>query len=1225
MSTRVKATVDGNEAVAQVAYRLNEAIAIYPITPSSPMGEWADAWVTEGKPNIWGTIPSVVEMQSEGGVAGAVHGALQAGSLTTTFTASQGLLLMIPNMYKIAGELTPTVFHVAARSLAAQALSIFGDHSDVMAARSTGFAMLCSASVQEAHDFALIATRASLESRLPFVHFFDGFRTSHEVQKVELLADEDLRSLVPDELIFAHRSRALTPDRPVIRGTAQNPDVYFQARETVNPYYDACPDITQKVMDEFALATGRQYQLFEYHGDSAAERVIVLMGSGCDPVHEVVDYLNARGEKVGVVKVRLYRPFDVKRFIAALPDTTKSIAVLDRTKEPGSAGEPLYTDILTAIQETNFGSDTTLKSRIQNLTSIVGGRYGLSSKEFTPAMIKAVFDNLAATKPKNHFTVGINDDVTHTSLDYDPEFSIEPDNVVRSIFYGLGSDGTVGANKNSIKIIGEETDNYAQGYFVYDSKKSGSVTVSHLRFGLQPIRSTYLISKANFLACHQWEFVEKFPLLKDVVPGGTFLLNSPYSVDEVWHQLPRVTQEQIIQKQLKFYVINAYKVAREAGMGGRINTVMQVCFFALSGVLPREDAIAQIKKSIRKTYGKKGEEIVQRNIKAVDETLAHLYEVQVCDRIDETAKELKPAVPDTAPAFVRDVLGKMIAREGDDLPVSALPIDGTYPCGTSKWEKRNIAQEIPVWDPNVCVQCGKCVMVCPHAVIRSKVYESSQLETAPETFKSANAKDHDWKGLKFTIQVAPEDCTGCSLCVDVCPAKNKSEPRLKAINMEPQLPLREKERENWDYFLSLPNPDRRQLKLNKIAQQQMQEPLFEFSGACGGCGETPYLKLVTQLFGDRMLVANATGCSSIYGGNLPTTPWTNNSDGRGPAWANSLFEDNAEFGLGFRVSIDKQTQYATELVKQLATDIGEELAASILNAEQNDEAEIWEQRDRVSQLKQRLDQLLNSNPDTHLKSQIQHLQSLADYLVKKSVWIIGGDGWAYDIGYGGLDHVLASGRNVNILVLDTEVYSNTGGQMSKSTPRGAVAKFAAGGKPAPKKDLGLMAMTYGNVYVASVAMGARDEHTLRAFLEAEAYNGPSLIIAYSHCIAHGINMATAMQQHKTAVDSGRWLLYRYNPDRTQQGENPLILDSRSPKLPVEQYMYAENRFKMLTLSKPQEARKLLQEAQEDVNTRWQLYQYLAARQQEKHNGHNSPKDSQSSNSKDVVKSATNQS
>ena len=1213
MNTRIKATVDGNEAVAQVAYRLNEVIAIYPITPSSPMGEWADAWSSEGKANIWGTIPSVVEMQSEGGVAGAVHGALQTGSLTTTFTASQGLMLMLPNMYKIAGELTPTVFHVAARSLAAQALSIFGDHSDVMAARSTGFALLCSASVQEAHDFALIATRASLESRLPFMHFFDGFRTSHEVQKVELLTDEDLRSLIPDELVFAHRSRALTPERPVIRGTAQNPDVYFQARETVNPYYAACPDITQTVMDEFAKLTGRQYQLFEYHGDPAAERVIVLMGSGCDPVHEVVDYLNTRGEKVGVVKVRLYRPFDAQRFIAALPETTQGIAILDRCKEPGSAGEPLYTDVLTAIQETTFGFDINLKSKIQNLKSIVGGRYGLSSKEFTPAMIKSVFDNLATTQPKNHFTVGIYDDVSHTSLDYDPGFSIESDNVVRAIFYGLGSDGTVGANKNSIKIIGEETDNYAQGYFVYDSKKSGSVTVSHLRFGSQPIRSTYLVSQANFVACHQWEFLDKFPILKDIVPGGTFLLNSPYSVDEVWHQLPRLAQGQIIEKQLKVYVINAYNVARDAGMGGRINTVMQVCFFALSGVLPREEAIKQIKKSIRKSYGKKGEEIVQRNITAVDETLAHLYEVQVPDRVDETAKELTPAVPDTAPAFVHDVLGKMIAREGDELPVSALPIDGTYPSGTSKWEKRNIAQEIPVWDTNVCVQCGKCVMVCPHAVIRSKVYEPSQLENAPATFKSADAKDHDWKGLKYTIQVAPEDCTGCSLCVDVCPAKNKSEPRKKAINMEPQLPLREQERENWDFFLSLPNPDRRHLKLNKIAQQQMQEPLFEFSGACAGCGETPYLKLVSQLFGDRMMVANATGCSSIYGGNLPTTPWTHNAEGRGPAWANSLFEDNAEFGLGFRVSIDKQTQMASELLQALRPQIGEALVDSILNAEQKDEADIWEQRDKIAQLKQRLDQLLQSELDSTLKSQIQNLQSLADYLVKKSVWIIGGDGWAYDIGYGGLDHVLASGRNVNILVLDTEVYSNTGGQMSKSTPRGAVAKFAAGGKPAPKKDLGLMAMTYGNVYVASVAMGARDEHTIKAFLEAEAYDGPSLIIAYSHCIAHGINMGTAMQQQKAAVESGRWLLYRYNPNRTKQGENPLILDSHSPKIPVEQYMYAENRFKMLVRSKPEEAKRLLKEAQEDVNIRWQLYQYLAARHLEQHNGHNGHQEGHASN------------
>ncbi|HAJ59563.1 MAG TPA: pyruvate:ferredoxin (flavodoxin) oxidoreductase, partial [Cyanobacteria bacterium UBA8543] len=976
MNKRTYATIDGNEAVAHVAYRLNEVIAIYPITPSSPMGEWADAWSSEGKPNIWGTVPSVVELQSEGGVAGAVHGALQTGALTTTYTASQGLLLMLPNMYKIAGELTPTVFHIAARSLATQGLSIFGDHSDVMAARGTGFAMLCSASVQEAHDFALIATRVTLESQVPFMHFFDGFRTSHEIQKVELLTEDDLRTLIPDELVFAHRSRSLTPDRPVIRGTAQNPDVYFQARETVNPYYQRCADITQQVMDEFAQATGRQYQLFEYHGDSAAERVIVVMGSGCDCVHETVDYLNSHGEKVGVVKVRLYRPFDVKRFIEALPETTQSIAVLDRTKEPGSAGEPLYVDVVTAIQETNFGCDRHLKSKIQNLKSLVGGRYGLSSKEFTPAMIKGIFDNLATTllskegqggSPKNHFTVGINDDVTHTSLDYDPEFSIEPDNVVRAIFYGLGSDGTVGANKNSIKIIGEETDNYAQGYFVYDSKKSGSVTVSHLRFGPQPIRSIYLVNQANFIACHKWEFLEQFPLLKDIVPGGIFLLNSPYSSDEVWNQLPRLVQEQMIQKQLKFHVINAYKVAREAGMGGRINTIMQVCFFALSGVLPRDEAIEQIKKSIRKTYGKKGEEIVQMNIKAVDETLAHLYEVSVPECITEQAKELQPAIPDTAPAFVREVLGKMIAREGDELPVSALPVDGTYPSGTTKWEKRNIAQEIPVWDADICVQCGKCVMACPHSVIRSKVIEPSQLETAPATFKSANAKDHDWHGLKFNIQVAPEDCTGCGICVDICPAKNKSEPRRKAINMEPQLPLREQERENWDFFLSLPNPDRRQLKLNKIAQQQMQEPLFEFSGACGGCGETPYLKLVSQLFGDRMIVANATGCSSIYGGNLPTTPWTHNAEGRGPAWSNSLFEDNAEFGLGFRVSIDKQAAFATELLQQLATEIGEELVSAILSNPQKSEADIWEQRQRITQLKQRLEELVAGELEPNLK------------------------------------------------------------------------------------------------------------------------------------------------------------------------------------------------------------------------------------------------------------------
>ncbi|MBD2683445.1 MULTISPECIES: pyruvate:ferredoxin (flavodoxin) oxidoreductase [Nostoc] len=1201
MNKRSFATIDGNEAVAQIVYRVNEVIAIYPITPSSPMAEWADGWASEEKRNIWGTVPSVVQMQSEAGVAGAVHGALQTGSLTTTFTASQGLLLMIPNMYKIAGELTPTVFHIAARSLAAQALSIFGDHSDVMAARGTGFAMLCAASVQEAQDFALIATRATLESRIPFLHFFDGFRTSHEINKVETLTEDDLREFIPDELVFAHRSRALTPDKPVLRGTTQNPDVYFQARETVNPYYLACANITQKVMDEFAAMTGRQYQLFEYHGDPAAERVIVLMGSGCEAVHETADYLNARGEKVGVLKVRLYRPFDAMRFVAALPETIRTIAVLDRTKEPGASGEPLYLDVVNAIHET-WGKEAREKragSRGEALfpcplPKIIGGRYGLSSKEFTPAMIKAIFDNLAMAEPKNHFTIGINDDVTHTSLNYDPDFSIEPDNIIRAIFYGLGADGTVGANKNSIKIIGEETNNYAQGYFVYDSKKSGSVTVSHLRFGSQPILSTYLISKANFVACHQWEFIEKFPILEDIIPDGTFLVNSRYEKDEVWDHLPPSIQEQIIKKHLKFYVINAYKVARQAGMVGRINTVMQVCFFVLSNVLPREKAIAYIKNSIRKTYSKKGDEIVQMNIKAVDTTLENLYEVENRELGIGNGKEKQSSISDAAPAFVRDVLSKMIARQGDELPVSALPVDGTYPTGTAKWEKRNIAQEIPVWDTDVCIQCGKCVMVCPHSVIRSKVYEPQQLENAPSTFKSANAKDHDWQGLKYTIQVAAEDCTGCGICVDVCPAKNKSELRRKAINMEPQLPLREQERENWDFFLNIPNPDRNHLKLTHINQQQMQEPLFEFSGACAGCGETPYIKLATQLFGDRMIVANATGCSSIYGGNLPTTPWTHNTEGRGPAWSNSLFEDNAEFGLGFRISIDKQAEFASELLKQRATDVGEELANSILNAEQKDEADIWEQRERIAILKQHLEAIITSQ--SPLTNKAKQLLSIADYLVKKSVWIIGGDGWGYDIGFGGLDHVLVSGSNVNILILDTEVYSNTGGQMSKATPKAAVAKFAAGGKVAPKKDLGLMAMTYGNVYIASVAMGARDEHTLKAFLEAEAYQGPSLIIAYSHCIAHGINMSTAMQNQKAAVDSGQWLLYRFNPDRIKQGENPLQLDSRTPKLPLEQYMYLENRFKMLTKSNEQAAQQLLKEAQADVKTRWQMYQYLAARQ-----------------------------
>lgn len=1181
---RKYATIDGNEAVARVAYKLNEVIAIYPITPASPMGEWADTWASEGVPNLWGTVPSVIEMQSEGGAAGTVHGALQTGALTTTFTASQGLLLMIPNYYKIAGELTPTVIHIAARSLAAQALSIFGDHSDVMAARATGFALFASASVQEAQDFAAIATAASLKSRIPFLHFFDGFRTSHEIAKVELLEDDQLRQLIDYEDIIAHRQRALTPDRPVIRGTAQNPDVYFQARETVNPFYQKCPGIVQDMMDRFALITGRQYYLYEYHGHPEAERIIVLMGSGCEVVHETVDYLNRQGEKVGVLKVRLYRPFDAQRFLAAIPKTVKSIAVLDRTKEPGSAGEPLYLDVVAAYMEHHQGE----------MPVIVGGRYGLSSKDFTPAMVKGVFDNLKLGKQaKNHFTIGIYDDLSHTSLDYDPNFSTEPDNVIRAIFYGLGSDGTVGANKNSIKIIGEETDNYAQGYFVYDSKKSGSVTVSHLRFGPSPIRSSYLISKANFVACHQWEFLEKYPVLSAALPGATFLLNSPYPPDLVWDELPVEVQQTILEKQLKFYVINAYQVAREAGMGGRINTVMQVCFFALSGVLPREEAIAQIKKYIEKTYGKKGKEVVEMNLKAVDSTLEHLYPVNVPNQITST-KRMRPPVDESAPPFVKEVLAKMIAREGDSIPVSALPCDGTYPTGTAKWEKRNIAQEIPVWDPDICVQCGKCVLVCPHGVIRSKVYEEKELVNAPPTFKSAPAREHDWKGLKYTIQVAPEDCTGCALCVEVCPAKNKSQPRFKAINMQPQLPLREQERVNWDFFCRLPWPERTRLDLRKISHQQMQEPLFEFSGACAGCGETPYLKLITQLFGDRMIVANATGCSSIYGGNLPTTPWSHNAAGRGPAWSNSLFEDNAEFGLGFRLAIDKQTEFAVELLQSLAGHIGDNLVTAILNNPQKDEAEIYQQREYVAQLKQKLQQIQNANGE--ISEKVKILLSLADYLVRKSVWIVGGDGWAYDIGYGGLDHVLASGKNVNLLVLDTEVYSNTGGQASKATPLGAVAKFAAGGKPAPKKDLGLMAMTYGNVYVASVAMGAKPEHTIRAFLEAEAYEGPSLIIAYCHCIAHGIDMSKGMTHQKMAVESGRWLLYRYNPALAAEGKNPLQIDMHSPHLPLEQSMYSETRFRMLSHSKPEEAKRLLKEAQQYIQRRWQLYQYLASRQ-----------------------------
>jgi len=1183
MSDKIYKMLDGNEAVAYVAYRLNEVIAIYPITPSSPMGEWSDTWSAVKSPNIWGTTPLVVEMQSEGGAVGAVHGALQAGSLTTTFTASQGLLLMIPNMFKIAGELSPTVFHVAARSIAAQALSIFGDHSDVMATRGTGFGFLSSASVQEAHDMALISQAASLESRIPFIHFFDGFRTSHEVAKVELISEDIMRQLIDNNHVLAHRDRCLTPDNPKLRGTAQNPDVYFQARETVNPFYDACPHIVQKAMDKFGKLTGRYYKLFEYYGAEDAEEVVVLMGSGCEAVHETVDSLNKTDQKVGVLKVRLYRPFHNESFLNALPESVKSVAILDRTKEPGAGGDPLYLDCITAMQECETG---------RKLPKLTAGRYGLSSKEFTPAMIKGIFDNLREERPKNHFTIGIHDDVTHSSIEYDESFSTEKDSVIRAQFYGLGSDGTVGANKNSIKIIGENTDNYAQGYFVYDSKKAGAVTVSHLRFGPEPIRSTYLITSANFVGCHQPIFLQRLNMLEHCVQGGTFLLNSHHTKDEIWQTLPTPYQKAIKDKNLKFYVIDANKVAMDSGMGRRINTIMQVCFFAISGVLPREDAIESIKTSIRYSYGKKGEEIVKMNLRAVDNTLDNLFQVDTEQNING-AGELADAIPGQAPEFVRNVLGEIIAGRGDALPVSAMPCDGTYPTATAKWEKRNLALDIPEWDEKICIQCGKCAMVCPHSVIRIKAYDEALLDNAPTTFKSTHMRDKEFQDMKYTIQVSPDDCTGCAICVDVCPARNKQETRLKALNMMPQEPLREQENKNWDFFLDIPEVDRSKINIGKIKQQQMQEPLFEFSGACTGCGETPYIKLASQLFGDRMLVANATGCSSIYGGNLPTTPWTKNTDQRGPAWSNSLFEDNAEFGLGFRLAIDKKFEQARELAVILSSEIGDELTKSILENQQTDEADIFTQREYVAALKEKLTNVKSSSDIQ--KIQISSLLSLADYLVKKSVWIMGGDGWAYDIGFGGLDHVLASGRNVNILVLDTEVYSNTGGQTSKATPLGAVAKFSASGKATGKKDLGMIAMSYGNVYVAKVAMGAKDEHTLKSFIEAEAYDGPSLIIAYSHCIAHGINMTTAMQNQKAAVDSGQWLLYRYHPERQLAGENPLQLDSRRPKIPVKDYMNMENRFKMLHKIKPQDAQKYKEQAQQNVDTQWHFYEYLASR------------------------------
>jgi pyruvate-ferredoxin/flavodoxin oxidoreductase len=1171
--------LDGNEAAASVAYRLNEVIAIYPITPSSPMGEWSDQWNSEKKKNIYGAIPDVIEMQSEGGAAGALHGALQAGALGTTFTASQGLLLMIPNMYKIAGELTSAVIHVAARTLATHALSIFGDHSDVMSTRATGFALLSSNSVQEAHDLACIAQAATLESRIPFLHFFDGFRTSHEVGMIDALSDDDLRAIVDEKFVRQHRERAMSPDRPVLRGTAQNPDVFFQAREACNPFYRACPTIVQEVMDRFAKRIGRCYHLFDYYGAPDAERLIILMGSGAGAAEEAVDALQKSGEKVGMLKVRLFRPFSADAFLGAIPNSVKSIAVLDRTKEPGSLGEPLYQDVLSVYMERYAANPSA------GIPRVIGGRYGLSSKEFTPAMAKSVFDELKKAEPKNHFTVGIHDDVTHTSLSYDPEFSTEDPRVVRALFYGLGSDGTVGANKNSIKIIGKGTNYFAQAYFVYDSKKAGAITVSHLRFGPDPIRSTYLISRASFVACHQFQFLDRIDVLAAAESGATFLLNAPFGPGEIWNHIPRQVQETILKKKLRFFVIDAYKVAREAGMGSRINTIMQTCFFAISGVLPREEAIAAIKKAIFETYGKRGEAVVQKNYAAVDHTLAHLGEVKIPERVTALF-DMLPAVSPKAPLFVRNVLGTIVTGKGDSLPVSAMPIDGTFPTGTAMWEKRNIAQEIPVWDADLCIQCGKCVLVCPHAVIRAKLYDASLLQNAPETFKSSKPRWREFESLRYTLQVAPEDCTGCRLCVEVCPAKSKSEVKHKAINMLPQAPLRQPESRNWEFFLNLPELDRQKLSLSQVKDSQLLEPLFEFSGACAGCGETPYIKLLTQLFGDRLLIANATGCSSIYGGNLPTTPYTMNREGRGPAWSNSLFEDNAEFGLGMRLAIDQQAEYARELVKRLNGPVGDELVKAILDADQSKESGIEEQRRRVVELRKRIGGL--ASPEA------LSLVPIADALVRKSVWLVGGDGWAYDIGFGGLDHVLGSGRNVNVLVLDTEVYSNTGGQMSKATPRGAVAKFATGGKHTGKKDLAMEAVSYGYVYVARVAMGAGDTHTVKAFLEAEAHEGPSLIIAYSHCIAHGYDMAMGLEQQKKAVLSGYWPLMRYNPALRLEGKNPFQLDSKAPSIPFRQYAYQEARYTMLVRSDPEAARELLKMAQDDVERQWRVYSNRAA-------------------------------
>ncbi|MBK7121601.1 MAG: pyruvate:ferredoxin (flavodoxin) oxidoreductase [Chitinophagaceae bacterium] len=1174
------ATIDGNEAAAYVAYRVNEICAIYPITPSSTMAELADEWSAKGIKNIWGNVPDVIEMQSEGGAAGTVHGALQTGALTTTFTASQGLMLMLPNMYKIAGELTATVFHIAARSLAAQGLSIFGDHQDVMAARTTGFAILGSASVQEAHDFALIAQAATLGSRIPFMHFFDGFRTSHEVNKLELLTNEQIKEMIPDELVFAHRKRALNPDHPFIRGTAQNPDVYFQGRETVNRYYDNTPAIVAELMQQFEKMTGRKYELFEYSGAADAEQVVIIMGSGGETVSETVQALNAAGEKTGVIQVRLYRPFSLEHFIDALPASVRSIAVLDRTKESGASGEPMYQDVMVTLL------NALQTGKLKKLPNITGGRYGLSSKEFTPAMVKAVFDELKKDQPKNNFTIGINDDVTHTSLKYDESYTLDESEWRQGLFFGLGADGTVGANKNTIKIIGENTDLFGQGYFVYDSKKSGARTVSHLRFGPKPIRAPYLISKADFIACHQFNFTEKVEMLSFIKEGGTFLLNSPFPKDEVWSQLPGSVQQEIISKKLAFYIIDANTVAKDTGMNGRINTIMQTCYFALSGVLPKAEAIEQIKHAIEKTYSKKGKAVVEKNFEAVDATLENLFEVTVPETVSSTATMLSVVGKD-APDFVKEVTAMMMSGHGDELPVSKMSVDGTYPSGTTKWEKRNISDQVPLWEPDLCIQCGNCAFVCPHSVIRAKFYHEGFLKNVPDGFQSAPINSRGFPETKYTLQVYAEDCTGCNLCVEVCPATDPVNRAFKAINMAAKEPDTQIIKKQISFFEDLPWNNRSEINFSTVHGAQFMEPLFEFSGACAGCGVTPYIKLLSQLFGDRLLVANATGCSSIYGGNLPTTPWTMNAAGQGPAWSNSLFEDNAEFGLGMRMTADHQLAMAHRLLIQLAPQLGDAFVQEIIHAPQLQESEIAAQRKRIETLKEKLTGITDTNAN--------HLLSVCEQLVHRSVWLVGGDGWAYDIGYGGLDHALASGKNINILVLDTEVYSNTGGQSSKATPTAASAKFASAGKRGGKKDLAMQAVSYGNVYVARIAFGANPQQTMLAMREAEAYDGPSLILAYSHCIAHGYDLKDGLTQQNNAVASGYWPLMRYNPVLRTKKLNPFILDSTRPEIPLKEFAYKELRYKVLTQTNPVEAEELMTLAQEMVNLRWKNYEELATK------------------------------